>query len=353
MKKNIILTGGGTAGHIMPNIALIPHLKKYFDNIYYVGSKNGVEKELIKNIGIPYFEITTAKLKRNFSFDNFKILGNVLKGIKESKILVDKLKPMVIFSKGGFVALPITLACKKKNVPIVLHESDLTIGLSNRLCLKKCDKLLTSFSETSEKHKNGIFTGSAIRESLFNYNKHEELKKLNFLNDKKTILFMGGSSGSRIINESIFSSLDRLLPYYNIIHITGKNNLKNISKNGYFSIEFTSEIGRYMTACDMVVSRSGSNSIFEFLAFNKPMLLIPLSKKVSRGDQILNAKYFFDKGFALVLEEENLNANTLYKSILELDKKSTNITNNMKSCGFSNGTKKICEEIILSAKRFL
>lgn len=350
MEKNIILTGGGTAGHIMPNIALIPHLKKNFNNIYYIGSKEGIEKKLITNLSIPYFEITTTKLNRSFNLKNFLIPFKLCKGVKESLKLIDKLKPSIIFSKGGFVSLPVSIAAKKRHIPLILHESDLTLGLANRLSLKRCSKLLTSFEETSLKYENAIFTGSAIRENLFKFHKETEQRKLGFLNGKKTILVLCGSTGSVSINKVILSSLDNILSKYNLIHITGKNFNERINKKGYFQLEFTSDIGRYIEACDIIISRSGSNSIFEFLSFKKPMLLIPLSKKVSRGDQILNAKYFVDKGFAISLEEDKLSTSSLLNNLDKLDKNSYKYISNMENCNFTNGTTRILNEIIKSTK---
>ena len=310
--KTIVLTGGGTAGHIMPNIALIPELKKHFDRIVYIGSKNGMEKDIIKKFSdIEFIEIETVKLIRKFTFKNLLIPIKLFKYINSCKKILKQIKPDIIFSKGGYVAVPVCSAGKSLRIKIISHESDFSFGLANKLILKKCNLMLTSFRETCKNNKC-IYTGSPIREEIFKGDKKN--CEVNFKKKQPTILIFGGSLGAKKINEVVFKSIDKLKDY-NIIHIVGKNNTKFIDKPNYFQKEFVDNIWDYFALSDLVVSRAGANSIFEILALKKPMLLIPLSKAQSRGDQIENANAFKRYGFASVLYEEELSPVSLKKSI--------------------------------------
>ena len=310
--KTIVLTGGGTAGHIMPNIALIPELKKHFDRIVYIGSKNGMEKDIIKKFSdIEFIEIETVKLIRKFTFKNLLIPIKLFKSINSCKKILKQIKPDIIFSKGGYVAVPVCSAGKSLGIKIISHESDFSFGLANKLILKKCNLMLTSFRETCKNNKC-IYTGSPIREEIFKGDKKN--CEVNFKKKQPTILIFGGSLGAKKINELVFKSIDKLKDF-NIIHIVGKNNTKFIDKPNYFQKEFVDNIWDYFALSDLVVSRAGANSIFEILALKKPMLLIPLSKAQSRGDQIENANAFKRYGFASVLYEEELSPVSLKKSI--------------------------------------
>lgn len=310
--KTIVLTGGGTAGHIMPNIALIPELKKHFDRIVYIGSKNGMEKDIIKKFSdIEFIEIETVKLIRKFTFKNLLIPIKLFKSINSCKKILKQIKPDIIFSKGGYVAVPVCSAGKSLGIKIISHESDFSFGLANKLILKKCNLMLTSFRETCKNNKC-IYTGSPIREEIFKGDKKN--CEVNFKKKQPTILIFGGSLGAKKINEVVFKSIDKLKDF-NIIHIVGKNNTKFIDKPNYFQKEFVDNIWDYFALSDLVVSRAGANSIFEILALKKPMLLIPLSKAQSRGDQIENANAFKRYGFASVLYEEELSLVFLKKSI--------------------------------------
>lgn len=310
--KTIVLTGGGTAGHIMPNIALIPELKKHFDRIVYIGSKNGMEKDIIKKFSdIEFIEIETVKLIRKFTFKNLLIPIKLFKSINSCKKILKQIKPDIIFSKGGYVAVPVCSAGKSLGIKIISHESDFSFGLANKLILKKCNLMLTSFRETCKNNKC-IYTGSPIREEIFKGDKKN--CEVNLKKKQPTILIFGGSLGAKKINEVVFKSIDKLKDY-NIIHIVGKNNTKFIDKPNYFQKEFVDNIWDYFALSDLVVSRAGANSIFEILALKKPMLLIPLSKAQSRGDQIENANAFKRYGFASVLYEEELSPVSLKKSI--------------------------------------
>lgn len=341
--KKIVFTGGGTAGHIMPNLAIIDEIKNKA-KIYYVGS-SGMEKGLIENNNIPFYEIESTKLKRSFSLSNFLIPFKLIKAIKQSKKILKEIKPDVVFSKGGYVALPVVFAAKKLKIKVISHESDMTLGLANKLCKNKSEIICTSFEKTAENLKNGVFTGSPIRKQIFN-GKSENAKKLfkNYQN-KPTILVVGGSLGSKVINENVRKSL-KMLNDFNIIHLAGKGNLSGIKQDNYVELEFTNNIEDLYALSNIVVSRAGSNVINEILALNKPNILIPLSKKASRGDQILNANYFKEKGYSKVILEEDLSPNSLVNSIKQLYNEKDKYIKNMQKSGVKLANKKIIEYLL-------
>lgn len=341
--KKIVFTGGGTAGHIMPNLALIDELKTKA-KVYYIGS-NGMEKEIITKTDIPFYEISSVKFKRSLSFSNLLIPFKLLKAIKQSKKILKELKPDVIFNKGGYVSLPVVFAGKQLKIKIISHESDMTLGLANKLCKNKSEIICTSFEKTAESLKNGLWTGSPIRNQIFKGNKENAKKLFENFKPKPTILVVGGSLGSKIINENIVKCLDNLKEY-NIIHLVGKNNLTGIKKNNYVELEFSNNIEDLYALADLVISRAGSNVINEILALNKLNLLIPLSKKASRGDQILNANYFKEKGYSNVLYEENLTPTTLINSIKQTLLNKNKYLKNMKNTNTKLANKKIIELLL-------
>ena len=303
----IILTGGGTAGHVTPHLAILPYLKNDFESIYYIGSENGIEKNIITNANIPYYSVPCAKLSRSFCFDNLKIPIKLFSGYKKAGKILDNLKPDIIFSKGGYVSVPTILAAKKRKIPIIAHESDYTIGLANKLTAKYCKKVLTSFRETAQCLKNGEYVGPPIRKSLLSTNYKDSINQFNFLGDKPILLITGGSQGAMAINNAVRNSLDDLLPKFDILHICGKGNLdKNINKKGYFQAEYLSNIELAYNICSVCISRAGSNTVFELLALKIPSILIPLPKGTSRGDQVLNAEYFQRLGLVSVLPQNVL-----------------------------------------------
>jgi len=332
--KRIILTGGGTAGHVTPNIALIPKLKEMGYDIHYIGSYEGIEKELIKPFNIPYHGISSGKLRRYFSIQNFIDPFRVLKGFIEARKLIKTLKPNLVFSKGGFVTVPVVVASKAKKVPVLIHESDMTPGLANKLAFPSAVKICCNFPETL-KHlpkSKGILTGSPVREELFGGNKKVALDLCNFTVDKPVLLILGGSLGSVVINDAIRNLLPALLETYQIIHVCGKNKLDPSlnTLHGYAQFEYLQEEFKDVLAlADLILSRAGANAICEFLALRKPSLLIPLSLKASRGDQILNAKSFEKQGFSLVLKEEDLTGASLLESIQSLWENQDTLVENM------------------------
>ena len=321
--KKIVLTGGGTAGHVTPNIAIIPTLKEMGYDISYIGTYNGIEKKLIEEIGIPYYGISSGKLRRYFDLKNFTDPFRILKGYFQAKKLIKKLKPDVVFSKGGFVTVPVVFAASKKKIPIVIHESDMTPGLANKLALPKATKICCNFPETKKMFEGkATVTGTPIRAELFTGDKEKAKKFCGFKDDKPTILIVGGSTGSVAINNAIWEVLDELLKTYNVIHICGKDKTdsKYNGKEGYAQFEYVkSELSDLFTLADIVISRAGANAICELLALKKLNILIPLSLKASRGDQILNAESFQKSGYSYVIDEENLNKDTLLNALEEIE----------------------------------
>ena len=332
--KRIILTGGGTAGHVTPNIALVPKLKEMGYDIHYIGSYEGIEKELLAPFNIPYHGISSGKLRRYFSIQNFTDPFRVLRGFIEARKLIKKIKPDIIFSKGGFVTVPVVVASKAYKVPALIHESDMTPGLANKLVFPSAVKICCNFPETLESlpKNKGVLTGSPVREELFGGSKKVALDICNFTDVKPTLLILGGSLGSVVINDAIRKLLPALLEKYQIIHICGKNKLDPSlnTKDGYVQFEYLQEEFKDVIAlADLVISRAGANAICELLALRKPTLLIPLSLKASRGDQLLNANSFEKQGFSLVLKEEDLTDCSLLESIQSLQEKKDTLIENM------------------------
>lgn len=350
----IVLTGGGTAGHVIPHLALLSELKKHFTEIHYIGSYDGMEKEIIESKKIPYNAITTVKLYRSFNPKNLLIPFKLIKGVCQAKKLLKQINPDVIFSKGGFVAVPVCKAGSKLKIPVISHESDFTLGLANKLNYKNSKVMCCSFETTSKYGKKCVHTGSPLREQLLKGSKSRCIQdyKLNPL--LPIIVVTGGSLGAVRINQTIAKSKNELLKNFNIIHICGKG--KKIEEdikthNGkYVQLEFVSNPEDIFSSADIVVCRAGSNTIFEFLALSKPMLLLPLSKAESRGDQILNANEFANKGYAKIILDENLSDSVLIKEINEIYLNRNDYINNLKNSTENNGNKKILSEILKYTK---
>lgn len=321
--KRIILTGGGTAGHVTPNIALLPGLKELGYDIHYIGSYNGIEKNLIEQFKIPYHGISSGKLRRYFSLQNFTDPFRVLKGFGEARKLIKSLKPDVIFSKGGFVSVPVVIAGKQCHVPTIIHESDMTPGLANRLAIPSATKVCCNFPETLVHlpKEKAVLTGSPIRQELLVGNKDAALKFCGLKESKPVILIIGGSLGSVVVNNAVRAILPELLKSFQIIHLCGKGKIDESLKSfeGYVQFEYIQdELKDLFALADIVISRAGANAICELLALHKPNLLIPLSANASRGDQILNARSFERQGYSIVLEEEELKDSALLDAIQKL-----------------------------------
>ena len=321
--KKIVLTGGGTAGHVTPNIALIPFLKEAGYDISYIGSYNGIEKKLIEELNIPYYGISTGKFRRYFDIKNLTDPFRVLRGMSQARKLMKKLRPDVVFSKGGFVAVPVVRGAGKCHIPAIIHESDMTPGLANKLCAKYATKICCNFPETVSTLPDGkgILTGSPIRKELLSGDKVAGLKLCNFNTSRPVLMVIGGSLGALHVNEAIREILPELLRKYQVIHVCGKGKVDPTfySTTGYYQFEYVNaELKDLFAAADIVVSRAGANVICELLAMNKPNLLIPLPAGASRGDQILNAASFKKQGYSEVLEEDNLTNDTLLNAINDL-----------------------------------
>lgn len=318
--KRILLTGGGTAGHVTPNIALLPRLKELGYDIHYIGSYTGIEKDLITELGIPYHEISSGKLRRYFSVQNFTDPFRVLKGFSQAKHLVKTLKPDVIFSKGGFVSVPVVMAGKRCKVPTIIHESDMTPGLANKLSIPSASKVCCNFPETLEHlpADKAVLTGCPIRQELLTGDKAFAKKFCHFTSDKPVILIIGGSLGAVAVNNAVRNILPELLKDFQIIHLCGKGKQDDslLDVDGYVQFEYIKdELKDLFALSDLVISRAGANAICELVALRKPNLLIPLSIHASRGDQILNAHSFEKQGFSLVMEEEAITDQALLDAV--------------------------------------
>ena len=331
-QRGIVLTGGGTAGHVVPHLALLPHLKKHFDKIYYIGSHEGIEKKIIAE-RMEYYSVATAKLRRSFDVRNLAIPFKLMKGIADAKRILKKLKPDIVFSKGGFVAYPVVRAAAKLGIPVVAHESDMTMGLANRMSAKYCKVICTTFKSKY------VHTGSPIREEIYN-GIGIKIQKRHGFKEGKNLLVFGGSLGATKINEAV-KVAD--LSAYNVVHICGKGKQVGIAsqaRNDYVQLEYVNDIQNYFAWADVVVSRAGSNALCELLVLRKPTLFIPLA--TGRGDQIENAKEVLKHKAAAVLWEEDLTAQSLQARVNEVYKNRDSYA----SMGELDGTKKIAEIIV-------
>ena len=346
--KTIVLTGGGTAGHCIPHLAIYPYIKESFDKFVYIGSENGIERRIASSL-FEYVPICTAKLKRELCFDNLLILPRLLKGVNQAKIALEKIKPCLVFSKGGFVSVPVVIAASQLKIPVVTHESDFSMGLANKLIAPKCKMVLTSFKETSQKIKNGVYSGPPIKS--FCLDKKKGLDYFGLTGDKPVLLVLGGSSGSLAINRAITDLLPDLLDKYDVLHICGDKHISsdkpisNINHAGYIKIGYANDMTPFYSACDFAISRAGAGALFELLSNKIPTLFIPLSKKASRGDQIENAQYFYRKNACLMLEEEAITKYSLTHKIGLLEKQSQILKDNMDLLRLTEGNKKIADAI--------
>lgn len=321
--KRILMTGGGTAGHVTPNIALFPRLRELGYDISYMGSYDGIEKKLVEEFGIPYYGISSGKLRRYFDPKNFTDPFKVLKGYGEASRTIKQLKPDVLFSKGGFVSVPVVLAARHHKVPVIIHESDMTPGLANKICIPSATKVCCNFPETLEylpKNK-AVLTGSPIRQELLTGDPIRALHFTGLTPDKPVILVMGGSLGAASVNDALRSILPRLLSDFQVIHLCGKGKVDPTLNglSGYLQYEYIKgELKDLFALSDVVISRAGANAICELLALRKPSLLIPLPAASSRGDQILNARSFEKQGFSIVLDESELTPDSFLTAVHSL-----------------------------------
>ena len=318
--KRIVLTG---AGHVTPNLALIPPLQEEGYDITYIGSYDGIEKRLIADFGIPYYGVATGKLRRYFDPQNFSDPFRVMKGFFEAQSILRKVRPDVIFSKGGFVSVPVIRAAALLHIPCILHESDMTPGLANKLCIPVAKKVCCNFPETLEQlpPDKAVLTGTPIRKELMEGDAAAGRALCGFTEDKPVLMVIGGSLGAQSVNETIRLALPRLQRQFDVVHICGKEKMDNMMLNvpGYKQFEYVKgELKDIFAMADIVVSRAGANAICEILSLRKPNVLIPLSPRNSRGDQSLNAASFRQQGFSVVIENDDLDEDVLVDSIEEV-----------------------------------
>lgn len=348
--STIVLTGGGTAGHVTVNLNLKNELSKNFSKIIYIGSQTGIEKELVKNnTNYEYKEITTVKFDRKKIFSNLKIPFKLTKSICEAKKILKESNAKIVFSKGGYVGLPVVIAANKLKIPVICHESDITMGLANKLAKPFAKVVCTNFKITSEKYgKKCKHTGMPLK--ISNLSKEAAKQKLNINTTKPILLITGGSMGAKHINNFIFENINNLTKDYFVIHLVGNNNInKNIQNESYKQIEFSNDMPTIYKASDYAISRAGANTIVELLANNILTIFIPLPKSVSRGDQIENAKFLEKNNLSTTLYQEELSIKKLQNCLNFLKNNSKNINSAIKFANFKDGTKNIID-IILKEK---
>lgn len=336
--KRILFTGGGSAGHVIPNLALMNELK-YSYRIAYMGT-GGIEKTLVGKSGYPFFQVDCPKLVRSFTLENFKIPFRLFRAKKKALEILKREQPDLVFSKGGFASYPAVWAAHKLGIPVLTHESDLSAGLCTKLIARKCKYVLTSFPKTANCFKNGKQTGSPIRKEILCGEQSRARKKYGFTNKKPVLLVLGGGSGSRALNEAIEKNLSLLLEQFQILHLTGKGNAHK-SQDGYVPLEFENDMGSAYACADIVLARAGSNTVFEIIALKKPSVLVPLIRG-SRGDQLENAEYFEKKGLCTLLPEEQLDR---LVSSLEGTLQNTAMKAALCDCDIASGTSVILEII--------
>lgn len=340
-KRKVVLTGGGTVGHVMLNKLLIPGLFNRDVEPVYIGSKKGIEKEIISATSIKYFNISSGKLRRYISMENAKDMFKVLKGISDARKILKREKPEFVFSKGGFVSVPVVLAAKSLRIPVYIHESDITPGLANKIASKFATRIFVTFKKTLDylPADKAEYLGPVLRDELKRGYSRIGYEMTGFTPEKPILMIMGGSLGSKSINQFVRNNLDELLKHWQIIHLCGHGNCDlPLEKEGYKQYEFVKrELPHLIKISDLIVGRSGSNAIYEFLLNEKPMILIPLPLSQSRGDQVENAEYFKEKGYAEVIQERDLTLEQFNQSAARIEKNRSEIIARMK--GFEGGFK--------------
>ncbi|HDR4723285.1 undecaprenyldiphospho-muramoylpentapeptide beta-N-acetylglucosaminyltransferase [Bacillus cereus group sp. Sample62] len=340
MNKKILFTGGGTAGHVMINMVLIPKFMEKGWGVEYIGSQNGIEKLLVQNV--KYNSISTGKLRRYWDWENFKDPFKIIKGCIQSYKLMKRIKPDVIFSAGGFVSVPVVIGAWMNKVPVIIREPDSTLGLANKIALPFTTKLCTTFPQTGANVRNEkkVYVGPIVREEIERGNILRGRSYCKFQQDKPVLLIMGGSQGAQWINDMVRKSLEKLLLNFNIVHMCGKGKVdSSIGMEGYMQFEYIGdELPHILNMASVVVSRAGSTAISELLFLKKPMLLIPLTNSSSRGDQVLNAEYFSRQGYAEVLLQDRISTNVFIHAVNKLHTNKERYIQNM------NGYKKTNDE---------
>lgn len=348
--KKIILTGGGTAGHVTPNLALVDTLRELGYEIEYIGSYEGIEKTLTADYGLTYYGIATGKLRRYFDVKNFTDPFRVIKGFLQASKLMKKIKPDVVFSKGGFVSVPVVVAAGRRHIPVIIHESDMTPGLANKISFKYATKICCNFPETVNNlpKDKAVHTGSPIRKELFSGDREKAKAFCGFKDDKPVIMVMGGSLGALAVNRAVRNILPRLLNDFNVIHLCGKGKLDESFKNteGYVQFEYISdELKDLFALTSLIISRAGANAICEIAALGIPNILIPLPADASRGDQILNAQSFEKQGFSVMMDEHKLTDESLYETVMSVYNNRDSFIQAMKNSNQTDAVKIITDLI--------
>ena len=350
MAKKIVLTGGGTLGHVTPHLALIPHLRKAGYDIHYIGTEKGMEAEKMVSVpGVTYHAVKSGKLRRYFSWQNFTDPFRVIAGAFQSAHIIGRLKPDIVFSKGGFVAVPVVFGAWVHHVPVVCHESDLTPGLANKLCKPFAKRIATTFPECAKAlGSKAEMTGTPLRPELFSGSRAKGLSLLHFDGAKPVLLMMGGSSGAQTVNKALRGALPKLTKTFDVAHICGRGNLDEslCGVPGYTQVEFLdTDLPDVLAATDLVLSRAGSNALCEFQALDKPMLLVPYPKGASRGDQILNAQSYEKRGLCRVLLQENMTPDTLAQALEDTWRDREQLAAAVKAAPPADGTRRVLELI--------
>lgn len=339
--KKIMFCGGGSAGHVIPNIAIIESLKNA--EACYIGT-DGIEKRICDENGVRFYTCDAAKFVRGKFFCNLLLPFKLYKSVKNAGNILDEVKPDLVFCKGGYACVPPAIAAKRRGIPVITHESDVSAGLANKFIAKRCKKVLTSFPQTAKQFGNGIYTGTPMRNNLFNRNRAEARAKFG-LDMRPTIIVLGGGNGSQIINEAVRRVAPKICKDFNILHVCGKGNAVNTNIYGYKQIEFENDMGLVYACADIAVSRCGSNCANELIALKIPTLFIPLENKRSRGDQVKNAEYFLNSGLCRVLKEAELSDKSLIEGIYAV-MNDTKLKTALSACRIECGNDKIIREII-------
>ena len=357
MLKKIVLTGGGTAGHVTPNLALIPRLKEDGWEIHYIGAADSAEEALISQVeGVPFYTVSVGKLRRYFDPKNFSDPFRVIKGVRQAAKIIKNIQPNVVFSKGGFVSVPVVYGARLNGVPVVSHESDMTPGLANKLCLPFTKVQCCTFPEAVKYARGkGVHTGSPIRPEILKGSKQGGRKRYGLNDSRPVLMVMGGSSGAQAINQVVWQCLPKLTENFQVLHLCGKGNLSPVLEgtDNYTQVEYLNddrEMADAYACADILLSRAGSNSLCEILAVRKPALLVPYPKGASRGDQILNAESFRAQGFSYVLQQEDMTPETLIKGIEKLYHDRGALYEAMATEPTANGIDKVLEQIYKYAR---
>lgn len=353
--KRIVMTGGGTGGHVTPNLALIPRLQEEGWEVHYIGGADSAEEELISRVpDVKFYAVSVGKLRRYFDIKNFSDPFRVIKGIAQSTAIIRRLKPNVVFSKGGFVSVPVVYGARLNGVPVVTHESDMTPGLANKLCLPFASVQCCTFPEAVKYARGkGVYTGTPIRPEVLSGSREAGLERFRLNESKPVMMVVGGSSGAQAINECVRAALPKLTESFQILHLCGRGNLLPEMEEaaGYVQREFLNEEMADAYACaDVLISRAGSNSLCEILALRKPALLIPYPASASRGDQILNAASFEKRGLARVLDQAEMTPETLTARVIELYHDRGALLDAMNAERSVNGVDAVLEQIHACAK---